>query len=190
MVSTFSLLFDHWLLPPLSFIVILASLALTAIFDFAQKQKYLTQLYHLLIYSGIVILLSFPAINRSVYMARNQSLDDARNLASHWMNENLPPGSTVLIDRYGPFLPQEHHNVIYQNSILVKDMAQYQAEGVDYMVGNSLNFANLIQARSDPTKKVSIEQQLLRANIILTQLSPEKEFVGGFGLSVRIYKIP
>ena len=107
-----------------------------------------------------------------------------------WLTQNLPPGSKVIIERYGPFLSQEKHQVVYVRSLVEEGIQQLESEKIDYVVGNSQNLSEFVIAREDPVVQQEVENQLLQVNMWLNQHSPEKIFVGPFDTIVHVYKIP
>jgi hypothetical protein len=191
--SFFTVHFDRWLLPPFIFLTFLAALFLEAVYNRVLDKIELNNRFYVKgILILIIVLLAGPAIYKVCVTNYVRSQDDVRIVAGHWLQENLPVGSTVVIDDFGPYVSSANHNVIYTSSIATQDLQEYQAQGVDYLVGNERNLLLWLNERHhpDPEERQKVEQQLIRVNIILTQLTVEKEFIGADGVRIRLYKVP
>lgn len=103
---------------------------------------------------------------------------DVRNAASEWMQANLPAGSRVVIDSWGPYMDAAYHDVIYVYYVGDKDLQAYRDENVNYIVINSINLSRIISASSDPRAAETIKVRASRIQQLMQELPLERKFTG------------
>ena len=193
LMSFFTVRFDRWLLPAVPLLAILASLTLEWIYLRVGRQwSFLNVYLPAILFAGIVIL-AIPSLRAVINRDFSASQTDLRNEASEWLYSNLPQGSSVVIDKYGPYLSSEHHQVAYVASIFEKDLQAYRDASVDYLVVNQMNYMLILNAAPDPRTSETRQLQLSRASQIVTELPLEKEFTGpavfANGMRVHVYRL-
>lgn len=178
MISFLTVRFMWWLIPALFFLTLLAGFALEWGYTKISQKTSINKHYLTIIFMLIIVLISGASIRNTVVFDYYASQPDIRTVASEWMQPNLPQGSKVIIDAWGPYLETTHHDVIYVDAIGDHDLQTYREEKVNYIVLNSINLSRLISAGSDPRAAATIALQSSRIHQIVTELPLERRFTG------------
>jgi 4-amino-4-deoxy-L-arabinose transferase-like glycosyltransferase len=119
--------------------------------------------------------IAFP-LTRTVDLAREVSNDTRKQLAQ-WMEENIPPGSTVLMDwkPYCPRFEEGKFNVVYiprARIIPELDVKALKSSGGQYLVLSSLFYGRYFsQPESNPILRQRIREVFERVPVI-KQVAP------------------
>ena len=120
---------------------------------------------------------------------------DVRQVAGQWLQANLPHGSRVVIDSWGPYVDSSQLDAVYVGFIGDKDLQTYRVEQVDYLVVNSISLLRqVVVGQSDPKAGELVEARARRVEQIMKELPLEREFFGPAMLNppvinVLVYKV-
>lgn len=178
MLSLFTVRFVHWLMPVVPLLALLAALTLDRVYERFSQHTTIDGRYLPAIFSLLVILISGASIRAAVALDYYAGRPDIRNVASEWIQKELPQGSKIVVDSWGPYLEATGHEIIYVYQIGDKDLQAYRDEQVDYLVLNSINLSRLISAGADPRAAEIVELRTNRLKQIMEELPLEREFVG------------
>ncbi|RME98426.1 MAG: hypothetical protein D6768_17365 [Chloroflexi bacterium] len=179
--SFFTVRWLHWLLPVMAMMLLLSALFLDWLFETARNALPTVDARLLgALHIGLLLAVAWPSISFAAAQNSVAVRPDVRNLVDGWVQQNLPPGATLVVDEYGPYITADNFNVIYVNSITDKDVQTYRTEGVDYLVGNGLKLITFLNALSDPRTGDVANEQTARAYQMMTELTPIHEFKGPF----------
>lgn len=192
-VSFFTVRFLHWIIPIIPFLALFAAISLVWL---SQQINYVFPRYstigkNLILVCILVII--FPSIKKAITDNYWFTQKDVRVVASEWLNANIPTEAKVVIEKYGPYLPATTHNVEYVKFAVQKDLRTYQANGVQYLVGNELSFL-LIQSEAVNPAGDPIATEYLARYGVMFELPLVQEFTGPAMLypdqRIRVYRVP
>ena len=195
MMSFFTVRFENWLMPIVPFLALLAALSLDWIYERIDQTAIIRQPYWLALFCLIVILIPFASIRTIATLNYYTSQPDVRQVAGQWLQVNLPHGSRVVVDSWGPYLDSPHLDVVYVGFIGDKDLQTYRDEQVDYLVVNSISLLRqVVVGQSDPKAGELVETRARSVEQIMKELPLEREFVGPAMLNppvinVLIYRV-
>ena len=189
MMSLLTVRFLHWLLPVIPILALLAALSLEWMYIQISQRKIIKQQYFLAIFYCMIILIPSASLRAAITLDYYAGQPDIRNITSQWLQANLPHGSKVVIDGWGPYLDSTHHTVVYVPYIGNQDLQEYLDDQVDYLVLNSINISRIISAQSDPRASEIVALQTNRLSQIMQKASLEQEFVGPALFNPPIIKV-
>ena len=107
-VGSWAMRADRYLLPIIPFLFILAARLLhDGIYSIRLKQPVKNSLFA----ASALILIVGPGI-RIANMQSQRMRSDTRTIAKHWIEENIPKGSTIAMEFYGPQLRSEDYATV------------------------------------------------------------------------------
>ena len=177
-IGLFTVRFLHWLMPIVPIIALLAALSLEWAYEKIGQNTTINKYYLKAIFLLVIILIPGASIRTVMVLNYYGGQPDVRNTASEWMQANLPAGSRVVIDSWGPYLDAAYHDVIYVYYVGDKDLQAYRDENVNYIVINSINLSRIISASSDPRAAETIKVRASRIQQLMQELPLEHKFTG------------
>ncbi len=127
--------------------------------------------------AGLILLITTIEIQASVLQV------NSRETSRVWIEENIPPGATIAIESYSPYVdPQKYHLVIVP-PFLPKELAWYQENGVQFLVFSEGMYGRYFADPAHHQAEIGLYEQLF------TALDPVKIFNEG-DYEIRIYRMP
>jgi hypothetical protein len=146
-ISSLSLRWDRWLIPALPFLGILIAYGIYEVTHYIRRVSVFKNetFSKALIMSVLFIFIT----NIAVIDLRVLTAPDTRTEAREWMLENLPPGSSLLMETYSPQLPKEHFQYFWVNQRSITefnaDAAKDQTFRVRWSVIGEVSLADIEQ---------------------------------------------
>ncbi len=123
---------------------------------------------HAAVYGLLLLLVLLPLIGRSAEAVRNLRGPDVRAVVQKWIEENIPPGSLLALDRFPPYVDPLVWPVIHHFGHFDQDLEAYRREGVRFVIGS-----DIIQSED----RLSAED-MARFQAMTDQLCHVKTFTG------------
>lgn len=122
LISIPHLSWERWILPVVPFACILLGTLIASIADRLSKQAQFNRVAQGIIVVIIVLGISFPILQRSIIDSKTLAGEDTRTLAMEWSMKNIPQGSLILMEIYGPIFDKNAYEFYYvdENGVLVK----------------------------------------------------------------------
>ncbi len=196
-IASLSLRWDRWLLPALPFLCVLAALGFREVAALLR--------YRVLALALALLAISLPAVD-AVLWTRAVAKPDTRTLAYHWLLENVPADSRVLVEAYSPQLPADRFRlyVVSQGFIDPLEGGQRQYPVPTGIIGTLRNPALVGQARIDYVlladhydrrlaeprryaRQIAVYEELMSTSELLYQAEPSRGHAAG--LTVRVFKV-
>ncbi|MFH1037683.1 MAG: glycosyltransferase family 39 protein [PVC group bacterium] len=83
------------------------------------------------------VLVIVPSLRSDVIVAYFAAAPDTRDLAAEWIEENIPPGSWIAKERYGPPISDGRYRLTKIPFLCYRPLSRYRQPGVDFLVANS-----------------------------------------------------
>jgi hypothetical protein len=109
-----------------------------------------------------------PLLMESLAVDVRLTQPDVRDLALAWSEQNLPAGTKVAVDLFGPALSPERWNLTRVTDLTQNTLDWYRAEQLDYLVLSEIMSTN-------PNRTVISEQRL---QLLQAACTPLQEFSG------------
>lgn len=121
-ISSLVLKWERWLVPLIPPLCLFGALGTKAIYDLALARNGKT-VGAFLVGPLLSAALTLGHVPRVVQIVQNQARPTRNVTVSRWITSNLPPGSRILSESYGPYLPRgpfELHQVDVQSGKMVR----------------------------------------------------------------------
>ncbi len=120
MISRYVVRFERNILPAIPPIVVLIALGVYGIVSWAQSTERWRGWRSVAMVTGVVLVLSIPALAKTLDDARRYS-GDHRAEAQAWINGNAQPGSRVVVDAYSPWVDPGRLDVVGVGFVLTSE---------------------------------------------------------------------
>lgn len=108
---------------------------------------------------------------------------DERAPARRWLAERLPPGSSVAVEAYTPWVDPRRYDVHGTPLLITDDAAWYAEEGIEYVVASSKAYGTFLAERDRRPEEARLYRRLLGS-------FDEVGRVGGPEYWIRLYRVP
>lgn len=210
-ISSLNLRFDRWLVPIIPFGCILLAYGIC---EFSKLVEYVFKLpmrfWIFFISLGIV---STSLLSTSIIQGREMSGIDTRALARQWIINNIPSGSSLLVERYTPQLPKKsfkffqasndkenegalieidpykiRHAIFRPTGGIgeIRDVEDIKRKKIEYMVMSSLYDRYLAEQERYPRIVANYEKIMSSGSLIHEETKIPKVNMGD---RIRIYKL-
>ena len=201
-VSTWTELADRYLLPVVPLLILLAvrcSLEVAVLRPSAKRV--------VVPMVGVLLAVAVVApLTDSLRFDRGLSGVDVRERAKQWVEQNLPAGSTIAAENYGPplvrtadekyYLAAGHATPAYHLVRLKlpqpgvpderRDIGWLRARHVGYVIVSSRVYGRVFAAARSYPESVAFYRRLAREGVLLTTLSPRS---GERGPVLKVYRL-
>ena len=177
-ISSFTVRNDRTILPILPFLCILASSFLYSFYEWLRlrsESKIASSISILL----ILLTISVPVF-RTIEYDQYFSTINSRETARIWIEENLPPGSKIVIEPYSPFVDPGHFSVTGVLRIIQHEPKWYVENDYEYIILASGMFGRFFAEPERYSNEVALY------NAFFQRFRLVKLFLDG-GYEVRIY---
>lgn len=174
---------DRTLLPVLPFLAIAAAWLLGELWmATARARDRRRQLVTGLAAALLTALAVGQVVAGSVAEARQLSGVDTRRQATEWLSRNLPPGSTVALEAYAPWVDPRRFNVLAVTSLAEMSDEWFEKNEVEYAVFGEGMYGRYVR---EPRRYPS---QFARYQALFSRFCLIKEFADG-DFDVRVFQV-
>jgi hypothetical protein len=172
---------DRTLMPVLPFVFLLAAVFLVNLKE-AIRSRYPKIPALLLLAVAVPGLVAVPAsrtFRDSVALAAPKPSDAARA----WLAENLPAGSSVLIESYSPYIDPSRFDVSGVFSMSEPEAAEYLSRDPDYLVFSARQYGRFVYHPAAYPEQAAIYANLFASHDLIATFGG-----GGSAYEIRIFR--
>ena len=114
----------------LPFIAIAGAFFLNTITDALFKKRLLNKLF----YPIISIALLISPIQQTLTESYLLWAKGTRTIAERWLQDNIPPGSTIAVESYSPYIPKREYKVYQYACLGIQPLEEYEKLSCDYII--------------------------------------------------------
>lgn len=207
-ICSLNLRWDRWLLPIIPFGCILLAYGIYEVAKWIEDRFNIRMGFWIVLISLIIV--STPLINISIVQGSKKSGIDTRTLAGQWMIDNLPAGSSVLVEVYTPQLPKKSFKFfevnkkekalvnidpekIYPKRLIpnghigtVENVEDIRRKNIEYIVMSNIYDRYLAERERYPDIVTTYEKLMASGSLIYESKKIPKKHTGP---RIKIYKI-
>jgi 4-amino-4-deoxy-L-arabinose transferase-like glycosyltransferase len=180
-ISYFVVRNERTLLPLTPFLFLSAASLLTSGWGWAARQRARQPLPIVAIGAFTLFLLALP-LQVTAQGAVRLGTEDSRTTARVWIDENLPHGSHIALEAYGPYVDPRNFSVEGVGRTVDQPLDWYVTRGFDYIIFGQGMFSRYYADPDRYAKQIAQYEEMFRA------LEPVKVFTDG-GYEIRIYRV-
>lgn len=182
-ISRFIVRNDRTLLPALPFLFLLAAILLVDWYRRAIRVKSAGRRWLATAAVAILVLLLVAQPLR-LSIAENAWRDGEQTLptAANWINDNLPAGSKVAIESYGPFIDASKFTIQPFDKIIDSPPEWYVAEGYNYLIVSRARYGRYFLDPQRYAGEVAQYENIFRSFHLVNSFSSERA-------EIRIYRV-
>ncbi len=170
-LAFFTVRFERWLIPLIPFLALMAGILVADVgsllvskFDSVNRR---------LITCAIILLSLTTMVKPAMAVIETDyrlTQKDVRTLATEWIQQNIPMGAKLLVERYGPYLPEEFYEVEYRSSI-TPDAGAGRWQNFDYLVFSEGWYGRFYADPSKYAEQVSQYDALFREFTLVKEIA-------------------
>ena len=184
-ISRQSLVFGRYLLPLLPFICVLAGAAIVSGVSLLRRYEIPRRPRTALI-TALTVLTLLPPLWTSVTWNRMNARTGTGDLAYHWILENLPKGSRLVMECRRFDLPRDRYDYEVVRQLRQRSYADYAARGVNYIVASSQCYGPYLQSPQDHPREYADYMQIFEQSRELIRFEPSEQHPGP---ELRIFQV-
>jgi 4-amino-4-deoxy-L-arabinose transferase-like glycosyltransferase len=184
MLSTQRIVYARYLLPLTPALCVLAAAAVVSGVSLLRRYE-IPRAARTALIAALTIAALFPPAYLAVRSDRDMRRTNTVDQAYSWIVQNVPPGSSVILEGRALLLPNEY-KARYVSSLRPRTYEEWRADGVDYLVASSSSYGTVLSAPQGSPKEY---EQYMR---IFTQSREMQTFMPSAtvpGPELRIYKV-
>lgn len=133
-INSFVAHVDGNILPAIPFLCILASLFISAAYDFLQKKFSIHRRWVSAAMTCLVVLLLLPPLQVTASNDYRLTLSDGRFTANAWIEQNVPAGSRIALESWAPYVDRHKFTVASFGLMIDHPPDWYVSNGFEYLV--------------------------------------------------------
>jgi hypothetical protein len=134
-ISSLNLLWDRWAIPMLPFVALFAALGFKLLFTNLTRSV-ISPVKGTIVVAAVVVWMMFP-LSITLSQMRTAIGADSRTLAFEWASDNIPQGSSVLVERYTAHLENGKYKIfIVEDGHIVETKENDKFFSTEEVVGN------------------------------------------------------
>lgn len=153
-ISQYNIHFNRNLMPMMGSLFVMAGLGFLAVW------KLFNLRYRLVATVGTVILLGMP-IFQTIADTKVALMDD-RVSAHLWIEENIPRGSRIVVESYGPWIDPQKYQLLGVDELIDHEGAWYLVQKIEYIVAAESSYGRYFDLPQKYQKEVNSYQYLFR----------------------------
>lgn len=186
-ISALPLHWQRWVIQVVPILALLAALALDRVVGWVgERQRWDSERQSVVLAVAVAALCLWPGL-RCAQMAVRFSRPSTQIRARAWILDNIPPGSRIAQDFYGPPIENLGYNVFVRFSLSnIRTVEEYRREGFEYIVTCSQVYDRYFQQPARYARGVAFYETLARDAELLQEFGPSA-LLGG--PTIRIYHL-
>ena len=198
LVGSWKSMAARYLLPLTPFLVLIAAFFLDALLTkiSALLRKENSQFPARILQSrylnwAVVALVLIPSVVKVARLDYLLTQKDTRTLAKEWINRNLPKGSTLALESYGPPLSQDDYSLLRrhtQGNIHLDWLAQ---RNVEYVIVSDIMYARFTRFPEEFPKQASFYRSLEEQTLLIKMFRPkwDEYLIDLHNPTIKIYRL-
>ncbi|MCK4932973.1 MAG: glycosyltransferase family 39 protein, partial [Candidatus Aminicenantes bacterium] len=198
LVGSWKSMAARYLLPLTPFLVLIAAFFLDALMTkiSALLRKENSQFPARILQSrylnwAVVALVLIPSVVKVARLDYLLTQKDTRTLAKEWINRNLPKGSTLALESYGPPLSQDDYSLLRrhtQGNIHLDWLAQ---RNVEYVIVSDIMYARFTRFPEEFPKQASFYRSLEEQTLLIKMFRPkwDEYLIDLHNPTIKIYRL-
>lgn len=180
-ISSFQVRNDRTAIPILPFLFIFAASLLVELIQKSSAKTLPAAVARIALIGLAAVCLVFPAV-QSYNNLQPLVTVNSRETARIWVEENLPQGSTILIESYSPYINPDHFQVQALDMLISHDAEWVRAHAIDYVVASEGMYQRFYQQPQLYSQEIKQYDQLF-SSFELVKLFSDGNY------EVRIYRV-
>lgn len=150
-LSDRGLVYARYLMPAMPFACVLAAIAVISGVSLLRRFD-IPRAPRTALITALTVAAVLPPSVTAVQFVRTISQTSTQTLAYRWLDQNLPDGARVVVERSEVRLPEPRFRVEYERSLVSHPYGYYKESGANYLVASSQSFW---RAFADPSAEKS-----------------------------------
>ena len=184
-VSKQSLIFGRYLIPVLPFACVLAAAGVVSGVGLLRRYEIPRAARTVLVTTLTIAALLPPAVV-SVQFNRMISKRSTTELAYRWLRENIPPGSSIVMESRALAPRADPYRFINVVQLRMKDYGAYRAENVDYLIASSQCYGPYLNESHKYPREYAEYMSIFTQSRELARFTPDGDHPGP---ELRILKV-
>jgi len=116
---------------------------------------------------------------------------DSRTRAKEWIEYNIPQGTRIALESYGPPISRERYSVLYRHALSDTDLEYLASDGVEYVVISDQMSARYIRYPWDYPQQSEFYQALDREGTLVKTIEPgfKEPLLEMHSVQIKIYRL-
>ena len=169
-VSNQTLIFARYLLPLVPALCVLIAAAVVSGVSLLRRFE-IPRAARTALIAGLTVAVLLPLVNQAIGFNRMISKPSTLELAYAWILENVPDGSTVVVEAARFRLPARYKSTSIRQ-LRERDFEAYRGDGVEYLVGSSEAYGRYLSAPHNYPREYAEYMQLFGQARELKRFSP------------------
>ncbi|MHB8054584.1 MAG: glycosyltransferase family 39 protein [Candidatus Aminicenantales bacterium] len=116
---------------------------------------------------------------------------DSRTRAMEWIEYNIPKGSRIALESYGPPISRQDYNVNYFHTLSKTDVESLAFRGVEYAVVSDTMAGRFVQFPADFPREAGVYMELARETTLVKTIRPRfrQPLIEIHSPEIKIYRL-
>jgi hypothetical protein len=188
----------RYLLPLIPFFCLIAALFLDVILSkfkaflerYDSASMFHKRMNKILIFSVVMIFL-IP--NVLIIMRFNSLLtqEDTRTVAKKWINDNLPRGSSLALESYGPPLSREDYSLIRRHTLGNVHLDWLAQRKIEYVIVSDIMYARFTRYPTEFPKQANFYKSLDDQTVLIKTFTPkwDEYLIDLHNPTIKVYRL-
>lgn len=140
---------------------------------------------------AVIVLVLFPSVVKVVKLDYLLTQKDTRTLAKEWIYENLPRGSTLALESYGPPVSPDDFNLLRRHTLGNVHLDWLAQRNVEYVIVNDIMYARFTRFPEEFPKQANFYRSLEEEALLIKTFRPKwDEFlIDLHNPTIKIYRL-
>lgn len=120
----------------------------------------------------LILILILPSVYKVIRFDLVLTQTDTRTAARDWIEENIPAGSYVAKEMYGPPLSEEKYNVHYRHTLGQVSLEYLSNRGVEFVVISDIMYSRFVSAPDEFPRQAKFYRSLEERAALIKTFEP------------------
>jgi len=139
----------------------------------------------------VVVFILLPSVIKVVRFDYLLTQKDTRTLAKEWINRNLPKGSTLALESYGPPLSQDDYSLLRRHTLGNIHLDWLAQRNVEYVIVSDIMYARFTRFPDEFPKQASFYRSLEEQTLLIKTFRPkwDEYLIDLHNPTIKIYRL-
>lgn len=128
--------------------------------------------YRDLISALVILIVVYPSAYKVIRFDLSLTQTDTRTVARDWVEENIPAGSYIAKEMYGPPISEEKYNVHYRHTLGQVTLEYLSNRNVEFVIISDIMYARFISAPDEFPRQAKFYQSLEDHAVLIKTFEP------------------